>query len=245
MKAKWINPVYNDPIALARMTSDPIFGTLDTPLDEHKYALGGRKIVQYPDPDVQGLDEEIKWTQKNLLDSQDFWGHTWKYNFSANMPNFAIPGKPNYAGERRTDAELAKTVYDPSPMPAGNGHANNKILGKQWVKGVAAATAAPIKSVVVEAKTVEVAAPAPVASEVVSPLPVPKVAAQTSAAPGNATGNATTFANTSSPADVRAEVSGLLAEQIKALTTEIKGLHGIMEKKDKQFHVLEAKIDKI
>lgn len=98
-----ISPKYNNPIALAKLTSDPIFGSGETPLDEHKFADGKRKIIEYPDPDAQGLDEDIRSTQRNLISSEKYWRHTWKYNTSANMPNFAIPGKPQYDGENRTN----------------------------------------------------------------------------------------------------------------------------------------------
>jgi len=206
-KQKWVNPVYNDPIALARMTSDPIFGTLDTPLDEHKFALGGRKIVEYPDPDQDGLDEDIKWTQKNLIDSQDFWGHTWKYNFSANMPNFGIPGKPNYIGEPKTDANLAKSTFTPSEMPEGNGHKNNKIIAKQWIK-------LPVEKE--EDIKVVAAADPPKAStsEVANPLPpskaAPTVQAQTTGAPAAPIAAPANSTTTTPPA--RVEVKGLLEE---------------------------------
>lgn len=206
-KQKWINPVYNDPISLARMTSDPIFGTLDTPLDEHKFALGGRKIVDYPDPDEQGLDEDIKWTQKNLIDSQDFWGHTWKYNFSSNMPNFAIPGKPNYIGEPKTDATLAKATYTPSALPEGNGHKNNKILAKQWVK-------LPVEKEEDIKVVVEKVAPSASTSEVANPLPPSKVAPTVQAQqspPAATTQPAATPKNTTTAApSAKAEVKGLL-----------------------------------
>lgn len=76
-----LNPAYTNPIALAKLTSDPIFGSGDIP-SEHKNSDGGRKIVEYPDPDVQGLDEDIKFTQKNLGSSEKYWAHTWKYNTS-------------------------------------------------------------------------------------------------------------------------------------------------------------------
>ena len=91
---------------MAKLTSDPIFGTGDLPIEPHKYTDGGRKIVEYPDPEEQGLDEDIKQTVKNLHSSQKYWGHDWKYNTTADMPQFAIPGKPEYLGENRTNLEL-------------------------------------------------------------------------------------------------------------------------------------------
>lgn len=99
------NVNYNNPIALAKLTSDPIFGTGEPP-EEHKFGIGKRIIVQYPDPDEQGLDEDIITTKGNLQSSQKYWKHTWKYNTSSDMPNFAIPGKPQYAGENRTNVKL-------------------------------------------------------------------------------------------------------------------------------------------
>jgi len=91
---KQVNPaVYTNPIALAKLTSDPIFGSADVPLPEHDMASEGKKIVVYPDPDEQGLDEDILNTHTNLASSQKYWKHNWAYNTSAGMPNFAIPGK--------------------------------------------------------------------------------------------------------------------------------------------------------
>jgi hypothetical protein len=85
------------------LTSDPIFGTGE-PVESHDMA-DGRKIVQYPDPEEQGFDEDIKVTQHNIHSSQKYWGHTWNYNMSMDMPNFAIPGKKNYDGENKTNTK--------------------------------------------------------------------------------------------------------------------------------------------
>jgi len=94
-------PNYNSPIALAKLTSDPIFGTGDQPEEHDAAGPNGEKIVVYPDPDVQGLDEDIKLTQNNIKSSQDYWKHSWKYNVTGNMPNFAIPGKPEFQVKSR------------------------------------------------------------------------------------------------------------------------------------------------
>jgi hypothetical protein len=94
-------PNYNSPIALAKLTSDPIFGSGDGPLDWPNKKDGKRDVVAYPDPDEAGLDEDIAATQKNIKSSEKYWQHTWDYDFSHDMPNFAIPGKPEYSGEKR------------------------------------------------------------------------------------------------------------------------------------------------
>jgi hypothetical protein len=109
-----VDPRYNNPIALAKLTSDPIFGTLE-PLGEHDHNGAYGKVVQYPDPDVQGLDEDIKSTQKNLVSSQKYWKHDWNYNTTADMPNFAIPGKKQYDGENMTKTKTLGPWNIPFP----------------------------------------------------------------------------------------------------------------------------------
>lgn len=158
-----ISPKYNNPIALAHLTSDPIFGSGETPLDEHKYADGMRKIIQYPDPDEQGLDADILGTQKNLLSSEKYWRHTWKYNTSANMPNFAIPGKPQYDGENRTNVrtygkwhipfttdgrmEVTPAVQAQKNSPANTANASNQTTTAQQMASSAVKTAIETKKV--------------------------------------------------------------------------------------------------
>jgi len=215
--------VYNDPIALAKMTSDPIFGSMDVPLPEHKFALGGRKIVTYPDPDDQGLDEDIKWTQKNLLDSQKFWGHNWVYNMSANMPNFAIPGKPMYMGEPRTDTEIYKLTYEASPMPAGNGHANNEELAKDFFK-----LPPPPKGWY---KMLDpVTDDSEPAFAPTAPAPAGIVAGQASAPSQHA---------------ARPEVKDLLAEQLKAMRDELHEMHNALNSRDNQIATLKQQVERM
>ena len=38
-------------------------------------------------------------THNSLSLSEKYWGKKWKYDFSKDMPQFAIPGKPQYTGE--------------------------------------------------------------------------------------------------------------------------------------------------
>jgi hypothetical protein len=106
------NPAYTNPIALAKLTSDPIFGTLE-PVKDHEFGTGGRKIVQYPDPEEQGLDEDILFTKKNIGSSEKYWKHSWNYNLTSKMPNFAIPGKPEYDGENRTSLKSQGSWHIP------------------------------------------------------------------------------------------------------------------------------------
>lgn len=57
-----------DESSLIQIGSDPIFSSLGKPKSKWT-AKEQAKIVQYPDPEVQGLDEDIKTTQKNEIDS--------------------------------------------------------------------------------------------------------------------------------------------------------------------------------
>ena len=86
-------------LAQSRVASDPIFASDFTYPIEHEFDEDGRKIVEYPDPDQQGLEQDIKDTQHNLGVSEKYWGTKWKYDFKEDMPQFAIPGKPQYTGE--------------------------------------------------------------------------------------------------------------------------------------------------
>jgi len=81
-------------LATVAATSDPIFSSDESYPEEHKFDEDGTGIVQYPDPEAQGLDEDIKVTHKNLGESEKYWGKKWTYDFKEDMPQFGIPGKP-------------------------------------------------------------------------------------------------------------------------------------------------------
>jgi len=86
-------------VSLTSIRSDPIFSSDHTEPAIHTQDEEGRTIVRYPDPQVQGLDEDIQGTQQSLATSENWWGAKWVYDFDEDMPQFAIPGKPEYTGE--------------------------------------------------------------------------------------------------------------------------------------------------
>jgi len=60
-----------------QLNSDPICGTGDGCHYSNWYKKHLDKIVQYPDPDVQGLDEEILHTQQHEAAASEALGVTW------------------------------------------------------------------------------------------------------------------------------------------------------------------------
>lgn len=92
--------------SLVGLKSDPIYSSDPSMFPKpHKLNEDGDEIVQYPDPNHQGLDEDIINTQKHLENSENWWGVKWNYNTEEDLPNFAIPGKPEYNGEYHTNFE--------------------------------------------------------------------------------------------------------------------------------------------
>jgi hypothetical protein len=235
---------YNNPIALAKLTSDPIFGTGEEP-SEHKFGAGGRKIVAYPDPDEQGLDEDIRATQKNLQSSQKYWQHTWEYDTSKNMPNFAIPGKPEYDGENRTNLRTFGKWHIPfytdersSSTAQASAQVNQQKIAAAPAKVSQAPAPAPAKVQVAQAVK-----PAPVPA--VTPAATPALAHKADA-PHNAS-NSTQQASQQATQHAaqtlsRSQIRERLTTQISQLQKEIQDIWKLQQEKENTLHNLQQEL---
>lgn len=238
---------YNNPIALAKLTSDPIFGTIGEP-GEHKHGSGGRKIIAYPDPDEQGLDEDIKTTQQNLQSSQVYWGHTWDYDLSKNMPNFAIPGKPEYDGEKRTNLQTFGKWH--IPFYTDEAVASSALSGAQvnHPKNVAppTVTKSVVKTVAPAPAKVQIAQaakPVPVAPRVASPVAAPSLA-HTAQTHQNATNGTVQAAQHTVQVESRTQIREKLTAQIAQLQQEIQNIWKLQQEKENTLHQLQQELIK-
>lgn len=239
-----VNPmVYNNPISLAKLTSDPIFSSGELPLPEHKYGTGKRIIVQYPDPDAAGLDEDIGETQQNILSSQKYWKHSWNYNMSASMPNFAIPGKPEYDGENRTHMKTFGQWHIPFFVD-GKGDAT-PVNAQKSNPGSSQAQAQTNHPEPVTKK----AAPAPAkAAPTVAPVakaqvtkPAAALVHAVSRNETNSTANSTlAVVKTISREQMRQQLTG----QISQLQKEMQDIWRLQQEKENKLHTLQEELIK-